>query len=330
MLADKDQILTKFHGEKNKVDLDLVWDGNGKNPNAALTVYRHFDSATVEQGLLGQPPKTAWLIGYSLLERIHYLLVAGYDVYGNLGHQLVTRLYMDFMRMEGESNFLTLVPESARIRERNFWYRGAEKTVHEYMTQPSFEDGSGPAINYQTDDEKLELFGFLKQKLKAVLPSRHTMSAISDIRIRNHLAPLSRLVGTPAYLMPEAAFVRITAASGDQYVTLLSNSAHLNITSMLGEKKERVPDEDTLDVIPGFIGSYPNTFFVVDEADLKDFVNNISSLQTEQDYSQLLDAYGIRRTNPEFWSNSDIFHLAYGQQYPLTSGILDYGRLENR
>ena len=91
--------------------------------NAALTVFRHVDSATVEKGLVGQPPKTAWLIGYGLLEKIHYLLVAGYDVYGNLGHQLRSRIYMDFLRMEGETHFLLMLPQEARERERRFWYR---------------------------------------------------------------------------------------------------------------------------------------------------------------------------------------------------------------
>ena len=313
-----------------KYDLDLVWDGEGMNQNAALTVFRHFDSATIEQGLLGQPPKTAWLISYSLLERIHYLLVAGYDVYGNLGHQLVTRLYMDFLRMEGEANFLMLVPEAARIRERNHWYRGAEDDVLEYMTLPNFDSKSLLGIEYSTNDEKQELYGFLKRKLADVLPSRHTMAAIPNPRIRNELASLSRLIGTPASLMPQTAFVRIRSASGDQYVTLVSNSAHLNITSMFGESKERLPEEDTLDVIPGFLGSYPNAFYQVDVSKLTEFVSAISQLQTEQDYSRLLDRFGIRRTNPEFWHTSDVFHLAYRQKYPVTSGILDFGRLENR
>ena len=61
--------------------LSMIWSGDGRNPNAALTVFRHFDSATVVKGLVGDQPKTAWVIGYPLFERIYYLLVAGYDVY---------------------------------------------------------------------------------------------------------------------------------------------------------------------------------------------------------------------------------------------------------
>ena len=61
---------------RRQLDLRLLWDGDGRNDNAALTVFRHFDSASVVKGLVGEPPKTAWVIGYPLLERIHYLLVA--------------------------------------------------------------------------------------------------------------------------------------------------------------------------------------------------------------------------------------------------------------
>ncbi|MFW2372134.1 MAG: fatty acid cis/trans isomerase, partial [Gammaproteobacteria bacterium] len=98
----------KRFGTIQKMDLDqalkYVWNGESsmdKN-NRTLTIFRHFDSATVKHGLIGDYPETAWIIDYPLLERIHYLLVAGYNVYGNVGHQLTSRLYMDFLRMEGE------------------------------------------------------------------------------------------------------------------------------------------------------------------------------------------------------------------------------------
>ncbi|MBT8441229.1 MAG: fatty acid cis/trans isomerase, partial [Gammaproteobacteria bacterium] len=121
LMASRDSYLTENFTDPRDISLDLVWDGDGINDNATLTVFRHFDNATVEKGLIGQPPKTAWLIGYTLLERIHYLLVAGYDVFGNVGHQLLTRVYMDFLRMNGEAGFLLLLPEEARERERAYW-----------------------------------------------------------------------------------------------------------------------------------------------------------------------------------------------------------------
>jgi hypothetical protein len=69
--------------------------------------------------MVGTNPKTTWVLGYPLFERIHYLLVAGFDVYGNVGHQLATRAYMDFLRMESEFAFLALLPAQARKTERS-------------------------------------------------------------------------------------------------------------------------------------------------------------------------------------------------------------------
>lgn len=330
LLADVDAFLKENRERIGAINMDLIWDGDGKNQNAALTIFRNFDSATVEKGLVGQPPKTAWIIGYALLERIHYLLVAGYDVFGNLGHQLVTRIYMDFLRMEGENNFLLFLPQTARIRERDYWYREVDDEVKDFLTLPNFEAEVDPALEFQTDDEKTELFGILEEHLKDVLADRHSMAAIKSDSVRTELDRLHKLVGTPATIMPDVTFVRIHGTFGEQYVTLLSNNAHLNMTSIFGEQKNRIPDEDTISVIAGLVGAYPNAFFEVEEHALATFVENIVTLQTEANYSALLDSYGIRRTNQDFWQHSDKFQQALQQQDQHTAGLLDYNRLENR
>ena len=150
-----------------RIDLSLIWDGDGRNPNAALTVFRHFDSASVVKGLVGEPPKTAWVIGYPLFERIYYLLVAGYDVYGNAGHQLNSRLYMDFLRMEGEFNFLVLLPEEAREPTRDYWYRGAPSSVKEYVYGRKAQFDRETGIAYRTTDPQRELYGMLQRAPRA-------------------------------------------------------------------------------------------------------------------------------------------------------------------
>jgi len=329
-LAKKDQFLTDNFGGPGKITLKGIWNGNGNNQNAALTVYRHFDNATVEKGLLGQPPKTAWVITYSLLERIHYLLVAGYDVYGNLGHQLDTRLYMDFLRMEGESNFLLMLPPSARSTERDYWYRNAKDTLKAYVSSPAFENDSEPDINYQTDNPKQELFAKLRQRLADVLPTEHDMASVQSNTIRAPLERLNVLVGKPATVFPENALLQVNTNAGSEYFTLIRNTAYANMSAVFGTKKNRLPDEDTLTVLPGFIGAYPNAFFVVDEHKLNDFVEAVSHIETEIDYAHVVDDYGIRRTNSDFWAHSDAFHQGYKKLEPDTHGVLDYNRLENR
>ena len=329
LLEGIDAYLSEHYSDRDSISLDVIWDGDGINQNASLTVFRHFDSATVEKGLIGKEPKTAWLIGYSLLERIHYLLAAGYDVYGNVGHQLVTRIYMDFLRMEGELGFLLLLPPEAREREREYWYREAHEEVAKYMTLPRFEHETRLAIDYQTDDEKNELFGMLKRRLQAVLPTRHDIKA-GNLAINASLGPLEELTGGAVTLLPQTIFVEVSGESGNNYVTLVRNNSHLNLASMFKENKARVPEEDTVSVVPGFIGTYPNAFLVVDEAELDTFADSFSSMRTEGDYMRLLDAYGVRRTSPQFWQQGDSFHAAFEQLAPVEYGVFDYNRLENR
>ncbi len=125
-LRAKSRLAAELKSNELPVVGDL-WDGDGSNPNAALTVFRHFDNASVIRGFGGSRPKTMLVIGYPLFERMHYLLLAGYDVYGNIGHQLATRLYMDFLRMEGELSFLTFLPLKDRQPVLDYWYRGGRK-----------------------------------------------------------------------------------------------------------------------------------------------------------------------------------------------------------
>lgn len=88
-----------------------LWAGND---NALLTVFRHFDSASVNKGLIGDVPHSMWLFDYPLLERTYYQLAVNFDVYGNVAHQAQTRLYFDLIRNGAEINFLRLMPADLR------------------------------------------------------------------------------------------------------------------------------------------------------------------------------------------------------------------------
>ncbi len=329
LLREADAYLDHNFGGFGAVSLENIWDGDGVNSSAALTVFRHFDSASVEKGMVGPPPKTAWFINYPLLERIHYLLVAGYDVYGNVGHQFLSRVYMDFLRMEGEMGFLLLLPEEARNRERKFWYRGADREVAEYMTFPRFERNLIPNIRYRTADHKLELFAKIEKRLSGILNSSRGISEIENARIRDALANLQGSAGPHIQMMPQVTFLKI-AGDRDTYFTLLRVNAHLNITSLFEEQKNRAPDEDTLVVVRGFLGDRPNAFLVVEESNVSEFSLQLGEMKDQSDYSRLLDRFGVRRTSKNFWEVSDDFHFAYKKQNHIEYGVFDYARLENR
>jgi hypothetical protein len=40
--------------------------------------------------------------------------------------------------------------------------------------------------------------------------------------------------------------------------------------------------------------------------------------------------FGVRRTDKRFWAHSDQVHALYQKASPLTYGLLDFSRLENR
>ena len=112
--------------------------------------------------------------------------------------------------------------------------------------------------------------------------------------------------------------------------SLVQNKALENVSFMLWEKARRLPGEDTLTIVPGFAGSYPNFFFDVDLAHLPDFVSRILNLGSEEQARQFFEAYGIRRTRPNFWQYADFFNRQHRLSQPVTAGLFDLGRYENR
>lgn len=315
-----------------KVNLNLIWDGGGRNDNAALTIYRHFDSATVLKGLVGEKPKTAWVLSYPLLERIHYLLVAGYDVFGNIGHQLTTRLYMDFLRMEGESQFLMLLPREARIRVRDHWYRDVNGDTRErvYGSIARFDQESGIAYREREQPER-ELLQRLQQRLQPVLPRQHLLDTLPDAALQADLQDLARVAGKALAWLPESSLLLVEEAGRPTRIfTLLRNTGHRNVTYVLIEKLAIAPEEHSLDVLPGIATAYPNAFYRVPRASLEAFARDLAALASERDYTRFMDAYGLRRSSPAFWALSDYVNGEYRRQAPVEAGWLDYNRLENR
>ncbi|MFS1438409.1 fatty acid cis/trans isomerase [Shewanella sp. 10N.286.48.A6] len=333
-LRAKNAFMEEEFENNEHLTTQLIWDGNGTNANASLTVFRHFDNASVVKGLIGEQPKTAWIISYSLLERIHYLLVAGYDVYGNFGHQLITRMYMDLLRMEGESNFLTLLPTKNRHQELADWYQDASLYLTEHLEGNINEFSKPTEVIYTTNDPKHELLQMLKQRVAKVTPTRYALEStqLSD-ESKAHLQRINHLQGENASIFPELTYIVIEAADTSvepQLFTLIRNSAHKNISSLFDEESNRLYKRDNVTLVNGLLGSYPNAFWRVKEAELPALVAQVLKVKTNADYKRLLDNYGVRRTDPAFWAFSDTLMTQYKKNHPIDAGILDYNRIQNR
>lgn len=331
-LSAKAALIESEAGRKVPLDLNIIWDGDGDNQNAALTIFRHFDNASVVKGMVGQHPKTSWVIDYPLLERIHYLLVAGFDVYGNVGHQLVTRLYMDFLRMEGEMNFLMLLPKQDREQIRKYWYRDVSQTIKNYIFSDYIKINREAQIQYNTNDRQAELYEKLRQKLSKVLDHDYDLeqSALTAEQIEV-LYKLQAVRGGGLVFLPNVVTILVTRQGvPTEVLSLIHNKAHSNISSLLDEESARLPAEDGVTLVKGVLGDYPNVLMQVEESELVDWAGQVSQLKTRKDYTELLDSFGIRRTHPNFWFVSDAIANLNKLDRPRESGILDYNRLENR
>ena len=91
-----------------------------------------------------------------------------------------------------------------------------------------------------------------------------------------------------------------------------------------------MPDEFSITVTKGIISAYPNAIFMFDIESLDHFVNDIKHLSSQKDFTQVMSKYAVRRTDPSFWSKSDLIHEKKYKSFISDEGLLDYGRLINQ
>lgn len=339
-LKMKDRFIDLLLPKDQGFGLDNIWDGDGENQNAALTIFRHFDSATVTKGLIGDTPLTAWVIDYPIFERLHYLLVAGFNVYGTAGHQIASRTYMDLLRQDGEDNFLRFMPEKQRQAIYDSWYQGFDglRTADAF-----FNIGHETQVKYQSTDYKKEFFDQVRQRLgKAAGPDDSINRCTQALCMRDNATPvqqqvdnemrrLAKLQGLELGALPELSLLRVKTddPGGDLVYTLLIDKAYSNISKMVSMGSRRLPKNDRITIVRGFVGSYPNFFFSVAKNRLGEFVNKIRTARTKTDLESFYGEFGIRRTNPEIWQHSDWFNEQHIIYRGLQAGLLDMSRYEN-
>jgi Fatty acid cis/trans isomerase (CTI) len=275
--------------------------------------------------------------------------VAGFNVYGTAGHQLATRTYMDFLRMEAEINFLTFMPEEQRLPLFRYWYRGTDKAekLEEFLAQQSNGAPRVPNLPYRTQDVKKEFFVFAHRHLGNAQPYIDTLNLCREFpdicaslkqdptthAIEEALRPISDIGGKITEVFPNVTFVRVivdNTVEHDRVYTFVRNRAYLNNTELVPSEKLRVKDEDSIDVLNGFVGAYPNFFIVLRLEDLDDFVNEYLAVTNFADYDRLLEKYGVRRSNPWFWQYADWFYDKYRHEDPVYAGVFDLNRYQNR
>lgn len=321
---------------------DALWRGSRPGDDPLLTVYRHFDSASVHRGALGNLPKTMWVIDYPLLERIYYALVAGFDIYGTAGHQLAIRLYMDRLRVEGESYFLNFLPPASRQEIMQSWYQGLNMDKVDYY--PSALPAKIPFI---TGDPKREFIENMVDKhfLPAagiafdpvnyfrageeypVLPDRYETTDDYVKAFQSLVRPGAPFVKVINDHNANLAYLRIRLKEGmDVVATMVINRWHDNVAFLVKEDARLDPAKDNVDFIKGLIGSYPNFFLDVREEDLPDFLDLLTHFDASPKDQARLAKYGINRGDDRLWETYDWFQQRFNEDEPVHGGLFDLNR----
>jgi hypothetical protein len=93
-------------------------------------------------------------------------------------------------------------------------------------------------------------------------------------------------------------------------------------------RRPAIPENDAVSVLPGVIGAYPNAFLRVETSELPAMVTLVNQIRSAGDVSALFARYGVRQTDPAFWSFSDRPHDTLQRAQPMPEGFLDYSRLQ--
>ncbi|WP_312493252.1 fatty acid cis/trans isomerase [Pseudomonas cremoris] len=318
-----------------------LWAGND---NALLTIFRHFDSASVTKGLIGEVPQTMWLFDYPLLERTYYQLAVNFDVFGNVSHQAQTRLYFDLIRNGAEQNFLRLMPADSRDDFLDDWYQNSGK-LKLWLDYEAIDDDKPTGLHLNEKDPKRDFANQLLTRYGDLNASPDPINRCSgaycsrdgiDPALQDAEQALSRLTSRPAAglkvidQLPEATLLRIETTSGKRVIySMLRNRAHSNVAFLLGEAYRYQPGLDTVTIYPGVLSSYPNFMFNIPAQEVPEFVAQMERAKDANRFEKIVDRWGVRRSHPLFWQYFHDLSQYIRETTPVEEGVLDMNRYEN-
>ncbi len=329
--------------------LSDIWPGDHSGSTPLLTVYRHFDSASVVAGPIGGLPRMAWVLDYPNFERMYYNLVAGFDVYSKAQEQVSIRLYMDLQRREAEHLFLNFMPDDRRRALRKGWYKSfwAEAKVND--DDALLMEGVPTRVPFKSSDVMGEFFDLvLHKRFAGTVPVAYdainyhpadidrtlSHSITSEADLDREFRKISHWSGPFVQAIPDQgdmAQVRFRRDNGEDLVyTMILNRYHSSVAFITGDKRRLDKTKDTIHVVKGFLGSYPNVYFDVPFRQAPRFFRRLTSSHSRQGgFMKFFNAFGVRRSDPRLWELADFFDERFRSDFPLQAGIFDLNRYLN-
>jgi hypothetical protein len=332
----------KYTNAMNKIKpqgfgLSDLWNGELKDPNALLTIFRHGTNASVHRGLIGGRPPTLWVLNFSNFERIYYNLVADFEPWGSSAHKASTWNYMSRHRAEAEERFISFLPEKFRKATRYDWTQGLGSAMNLTQSQLSkgiktqvvLGDSNNPVDSLiaqmlkQYESKQLNFEQQLRNWLSAedqkfVTPQKFSLSRMDEwetafLRLlqKNDLAIVRYL--------PDVVYLRVE----DRVYTILNHRFYKFNNLLALEKLAYEPSKNKIYLMRGLVGDHPELFADLKEKQLQLFLHDLQKVSLFGEWLAFKNRYFVRRNDGKVWQMSDWFMDWQARHDPMDAGIHD-------
>lgn len=300
-----------------------LWDGDGTNPNAGLTILRHEASATVHYGHQGGFPGSVWVVDYALFERLYYNLVVEYTAWGSIAHRGSTWHSMNLHRKEGEERFLQFLPVNYRKTVRRQWDEGIGRLGAAFARLNS-SDVSTPVDPERPAESLVEQ---MQIRLPANVRRDALRSGGAFAEVERAFRELQRRDSQARFAahLPNITFLRVTdpATAESRTYTWIANRWFKFNNIVVGEGWARDPERDNLSVYEGLVGTRPEMFLDLTLEQAREAAHAAQALRGPGDWHKFRDRFGIARNSARVWELNSWFEARMRTEDRLEHGAFD-------
>jgi hypothetical protein len=241
---------------------------------------------------------------------------------------------MSFLRTEAEERFLQFLPLASRERVRSQWNRGmgAIASFFQMLRDHGLESG----VTVDPSEPMESLINQFKQPMgEAVLgPEDHLNGSAMTSLLPDTVTDQASLEAALATLtsrsdQPFPQFIPnvstlLVYGDGEPWVyTLVANRGYKFNNNFALESVARERSEDTMAVIPGVVGAYPELFYEVGVDGARQFLQELSDVDSLEAWKAFKSRHAIRRWDSRFWRVFDTVSELNREQLGVEAGILD-------
>ena len=316
--------------------MDSIWDGEGKNPNAWLTVMRHDTNVSVVQGRQGGTPQSFWLIDYSGFERMYYDTVAGFAYWqGDLG-KLENPAVLQFPApgIRGQlpaapapggpgARAPHLDPGGRLLRARPGPIRRGETSRPRCRPRlrtrwpgpvAAIAQHLGPAIAGPPDR--------LNPDAKPPVAPKEPVASFADWE--RGIASLTVIPGQAfTRYLPSVMVLRLTRGSESRVYSLVANRVYKSQFTLVFADASPLYDRFSLSVYPTIVNGFPNLFADLTMDQAGGFLEGLRGMDSQSDWDAFKSRYGILRNSARLWPFYDWINDWNFRERGAAAGFLD-------